>query len=882
MSIEMLDGKRVKQIPIIPYSHHDYEWVCPRDWHKWRYIKCYCDVLDRLKENPDYTWSIDNVVHSWIPFLEYCPERVEEFKAFVKEGRICILNGGISLARPSCVGEESYVRNMVEGLRFFKKQFDVDECPVLYNADTASGHSQLPQVADLGGHKYYRFQRPDNLLTKKGVPTQFWWKGLDGTSILVTRGLYGGFWDNNDFFNWDYETRWEEIKKAAFDTTMYDKVIENLPTDIVAQFLGCDDCRPMLDIHDRPIKFNEFMAEWNRREPTKMYYSNPNEYFAELEKRELPTWEGVLDHAELTYNFPVKGEHSMWRIRIELDQLLVKLERVSIIAQSMGLPYPEEEILQLWYQLFEITGHAIDWIQARDNDDLYSIASTAKAVAGRMLKKALSFITNAVTQESAMQAVVVNTLNWETEQVVQLLVSNYCGVNGFDVVDMEGNKLPYQVIDFFPEYRGYPGSEYAGVVILVKVKVPAMGYTSLRMIPNGKSLKETAVDPTFIDNLPANLPAIAAEKVCFDNGALKATFFRGQLLEVTTPAGKTLKAEAQFPLSYVRFFRYPPEGSWITNYTVQETFDFVPTAWRVMANGPVRWVYRVDGTLAGQRVQVVYTLESGSKGIDMKVETDFAEAIEGMVVFGVKADPKADIYADIPFGTEKRQFFDEIRVDPINNEPIAVAPAEWDFPHQIFGRNWCSFNADGTPVAIVSKDCGYFYNLDDDHKSMQLILSRHMPLKYRVDRWVGECPESMDGTGKNRYHMAIFFPEKSGKFADIQHYHKERAHGVDAQPKFGFAGGSSAPLQASLIATNKPNIICTAVYRDGGRLMARFFECEGKTTVADVKVPENAKKVRAVDFRGEPRKEVTVRYSKANGTAKVTFTPWKIVTLEIR
>ena len=72
------------------------------------------------------------------------------------------------------------------------------------------------------------------------------------------------------------------------------------------------------------------------------------------------------------------------------------------------------------------------------------------------------------------------------------------------------------------------------------------------------------------------------------------------------------------------------------------------------------------------------------------------------------------------------------------------------------------------------------------------------------------------------------------------------------------------------------------MYRDGGRLMARFFECEGKTTVADVKVPENAKKVRAVDFRGEPRKEVTVRYSKANGTAKVTFTPWKIVTLEIR
>ena len=218
MGVERLDGKRIKSILLLRYSHHDYEWCCTRAWHKWRYIRCYCDVLDIMRTDPDFTWCIDNVVHSWIPFKECCPDRVAEFEQRVREGRIDVLNGGVSLARPSRIGEESFVRNMIEGRRYFCRQFGLTELPMLYCADVACGHSQVPQIAVLGGHRFYRFLRPDELLTKRGVPTQFRWEGADGTRLFVTRGMYGGFFINNDWLLWDTQTCWEEKKQRFFET----------------------------------------------------------------------------------------------------------------------------------------------------------------------------------------------------------------------------------------------------------------------------------------------------------------------------------------------------------------------------------------------------------------------------------------------------------------------------------------------------------------------------------------------------------------------------------------------------------------------------------------------------------------------------------------
>ncbi len=61
------------------------------------------------------------------------------------------------------------------------------------NLDVAIGHSQVPQLVGLGGYSYYFAWRPQKGLDDVGVPRSFFWRGLSGDEVLVTRHRYGGW-----------------------------------------------------------------------------------------------------------------------------------------------------------------------------------------------------------------------------------------------------------------------------------------------------------------------------------------------------------------------------------------------------------------------------------------------------------------------------------------------------------------------------------------------------------------------------------------------------------------------------------------------------------------------------------------------------------------
>ncbi len=875
MNQELLDGKRIKKIKIIPYSHHDYAWVCTRKWHTYRYIKCFSEVVDVLEENPDFTWMIDNVTHSWLPFELNCPEKAEKFKQLVKAGRITIADGGYSLARPSYVGEETYIRNLLKGRRFFKNTFGIDEIPCLYNADTACGHSQVPQIAKLSGHKYYRFQRPDALLTHKKVPFQFNWKGLDGSEVLVSRGVYGGVWSLNDFLKLDFNEKWDEAKTGFCENWLNDKVKDDLVTSTVVQFLGSDDCRPLRGADDEPLNFNEFMKKWNETEPVKMEYDSINHMYEELEKDGVPVYEGVLDHTELSYNFPFKGNKSMWLMRILLDRLIVRCERTCMIAEKLGFEYPEAEIKDAWDGLFEITGHAIEFIMEENTNELYDMALRAKMNIVAIINRAERFICSAVEQGSEMQETIINTMSYPVTQTVRFEVTNYCGVKGFDILDENGNKLPYQIADCHVGYSTHEGSDYDGVDVYVTVTVPAMGYTTLRMVNNGESLAEFA-QKDFIDYLPAFLPNDCEEKVCLENGAISAEFYRGKLITLKNlETGAVISSGITSPASELKFCEFPAGNSWYSVFNNVSVNFFIPEHWKILANGTERKIYKAYGKIFGQDAEVVYTLDKNSKGIDIEVISSFKDEVEGMLSFAVKADVEKDVYADIPFGTEKREFFRDLpeKVGAKFNE---LDPMEWDLPGQVYGRNWCKFTSQGAPVAIISNTCSVYYNFDIESGMAEIILNRNMPLKTRTDRWVSACPDSLNSTDKNSYKFSLVFTQREG-YSDLQRYHNKLAHPLTTGIHFPSDKKNTAPLSMSLLSTDKENIIGTSFYREDSKNYFRFFECDGKETEFTFVLPKGVTSVKAVDF--EDNKLDDVKVSVENGMAKINVLPFKIVTL---
>lgn len=872
MSINMLDGKTVKRIHFIPYSHHDYAWTCPRSWHIQRYLEGFHRATEMVDQIPNYSWIIDNVQHSWIPTEIYCPDLAEKIAGHVKSGKFSILDGGYSLARPSQTCEETYIRNLIAGRKFFQKRFGIDDIPVLFNADTACGHSQMPQIAKLSGHRYYRFLRNDALLTHKGIPLQFTWKGLDGSEVLVTRGEYGGMWYNNEWLDKDFDTQWDEVRQGFFDTCLRDKVLESNPTEDVIVFIGSDDCLPMHDREDKPLKIPEFIVAWNEREPVKIDFTKLDTVFEELNRKNLPEYEGVLDHNELSYEMTFGGsDTSMWRMRLEYDRLMVRLERIAAIASELGWDYPEQEITDCWLALFEITGHAIEVVIDKDFKNLYSLALRGFKTAEKLLNDAENYISHAVPHVEDIQTVLINPLNWDVKQTVKFEVSSYDGLNGFDVVDCQGKKYEYQIIDFDSIYSG---TKYGSLDVVAEVTVPASGITCLYMIPNGTSLSKK-INETFIDNIPACLPDNCCDRIEFDNSRLKVVFYKGRLVYISDSlTGRTISAEPDRELINLIFRQLPPETSWLSNfYSWHKDHDFLPHHAKVLANGPIRYKYRAYGTIAGQDAAVTYTLDKNKPGIEIDVETNFRDEIEGMLLFAMSSDTDGEIYADIPFGTEKRELFYDMTTPP-------ALTCDISFLGQIYGRNWCSFGLNKVPVSIISRNCNVYYILEKENRTMSLVLARHLPLGTRTDRCFGKCQEGLSGCGKNHYSFSLMMNDEIGKSTDIQHYHKECVYPVSSKKIYGRPDKNPAKKEYSFLSVREENIIGTALYKEKSKLYARFFECNGDAVEAHITVPERITQARTIDFEGNEL-DIGARFDVASNVMTVPFGKYQIVTIEM-
>ena len=460
---------------------------------------------------------------------------------------------------------------------------------------------------------------------------------------------------------------------------------------------------------------------------------------------------------------------------------------------------------------------------------------------------------------------------WDIEAPVSLEVTSWHGVAGFEVFDSGGKKLEYQITDCQDGYSLYEGAEHIIVDILVYVKIPAFGYTSLIIKETGVSGKPPS-EKGFIDLLPAHYTKDCGDEVCFNNGRIEAKFFKGGIAGLKDlKTGKSLDN----PAGGLKFFEYSPESSWITNYSKIEASDFIPESWKILRNGPVRWSYEVCGKIAGQKASLIYNLDKNSQGIDIEARTDFDNAAEGMLIFSVKAGTDAEIYADVPFGTEKREFFYNLPND-----------AEWGFRGQIYARNWCSFESESAfesgkaPIALVSQNCSVYYIYERSEGEMQLVLNRSMPLVTRTDRWVGKMPDATNGTGGNNYNFSLIFAEKSGKSSDILKYHKDRAFPPSAQLKFD-SGKAGAKSCGSLVKADKENIINTAAYYSENKTILRFFECDGQKTECRIALPSGTKSVRAVNFEGAELPEVRLSFDKSKNEASVEFLPYKIITLEL-
>ena len=166
------------KIFLVPHTHYDAIWIFNKEDYYYINIELILkQALDLIKKT-DYKFLIEQTFLLEQVETNY-PHLFAEVRKYVKEKKIEVAGGQYLLSDAMLPNGEVLIREILEGKRYIKQKLDEDVI-VGWGADEFGFNAQWPQVLKSCGYKYFAFRRGAD----KPKPSEFLWSGLDGSSIL--------------------------------------------------------------------------------------------------------------------------------------------------------------------------------------------------------------------------------------------------------------------------------------------------------------------------------------------------------------------------------------------------------------------------------------------------------------------------------------------------------------------------------------------------------------------------------------------------------------------------------------------------------------------------------------------------------------------------
>src|SRR5512143_3009569 len=137
----------------------------------------YFDHLDRVRDDANYAFALSEV-NNVIAMMNFHPERAEELKRRVREGRVELVNAFFLESTINLSGGEALVRLGVEGLRWQERMFGVRP-RLAWTIDVCGTHDQMAQICAKLGLEAMVYCRKNP--TGKTI---HWAESPDGSRIL--------------------------------------------------------------------------------------------------------------------------------------------------------------------------------------------------------------------------------------------------------------------------------------------------------------------------------------------------------------------------------------------------------------------------------------------------------------------------------------------------------------------------------------------------------------------------------------------------------------------------------------------------------------------------------------------------------------------------
>lgn len=176
------EGKPI--INCIGHTHIDVEWQWTRAQTREKIQRSFATASQLMKMYPEYKFMLSQP-ELYRYLKEEAPEKYEELKQLVKEGRWEPEGAMYVEADCNLCSGESLVRQILQGKKFFKDEFGV-ECTMLFLPDVFGYSSALPQILKKCGIDTFITSKISWNDTNTMPDDMFIWEGLDGTKIFTS------------------------------------------------------------------------------------------------------------------------------------------------------------------------------------------------------------------------------------------------------------------------------------------------------------------------------------------------------------------------------------------------------------------------------------------------------------------------------------------------------------------------------------------------------------------------------------------------------------------------------------------------------------------------------------------------------------------------
>ncbi len=169
-------------VACIGHTHIDVEWLWDRAQTREKIQRSFGNANELMKVYPEYKFMLSQPeLYQYLK--EEAPEKYEELKQLVKEGRWEAEGSMFVEADTNITSGEGLIRQIAHGKKFFKEEFGVDN-HILFLPDVFGYTGALPQILQKSGVDRFVTSKISWNDTNTMPLDTFMWKGIDGTEIF--------------------------------------------------------------------------------------------------------------------------------------------------------------------------------------------------------------------------------------------------------------------------------------------------------------------------------------------------------------------------------------------------------------------------------------------------------------------------------------------------------------------------------------------------------------------------------------------------------------------------------------------------------------------------------------------------------------------------